>query len=143
MKNDNEREGNMTDKELKIHQKKEVEQSGEPTRPTRQFLPAVDIFESADAVTLLAEMSGVSKDKIEIKLEEGILTLKGTAHPFLSQGRRILLQEYEAGEYMRRFTISESIDQGKISATMADGVLQVVLPKVKPEKPRKIEVHAP
>jgi len=112
-------------------------------RPTKQFLPPVDIYETADAVTLLAEMPGVSKEKIEIKLDEGVLTLKGTARPLLSQGRRILLQEYEAGEYMRRFTISESIDQEKIRATMADGVLKVVLSKVKPAKPRKIEVHSP
>ena len=130
----------MTEKELKVQQKQEVEQKGEPTRPSKQYFPAVDIYETAEAVTLLADMPGVGKEAIDIKLEEGILTLKGTARPANLKGRRVLLQEYEAGQYIRRFTISESIDQEKISATMADGVLKVILPKVKPAQPRKIEV---
>ena len=131
----------MTDNELKVQHKQEVEQSGEPTRPTRQYFPAVDIYETAEAVTLLADMPGVGKEAIDIKLEEGILTLKGEALPLDLKGRRILLQEYEAGQFIRRFTISESIDQEKITATMADGVLKVILPKVKPVQPRKIEVQ--
>jgi HSP20 family protein len=131
----------MTESELKVHAKQEVEQSSEPTKPERQFVPAVDIYETADSVTLVAEMPGVPKQNIDIKLEEGVLTLKGEAKPLNLKGRRLLLQEYEAGRYIRRFTISESIDQEKISASMADGVLKVVLPKVKPAQPRKIEVQ--
>ena len=131
----------MKEQEIKVQQKQEVEQGGEPTRPTKQYFPAVDIYETAEAVTLLADMPGVAKEAIDIKLEEGILTLKGRSQPTNLQGRRVLLQEYEDGQYIRRFTISESIDQAKISAKMADGVLKVILPKVKPVQPRKIEVQ--
>ena len=132
----------MTDKEMKVQEKAEVERNSEPTKPAKQFVPAVDIFESAEAVTLLADMPGVSKEGVDIKLEEGILTLKGTAVEHVTEGRRELLREYEVGDFNRRFTISEAIDQNKISASIANGVLKVVLPKVKPVQPRKIEVRS-
>lgn len=131
----------MTEKEMKVQEKAEVEQNGEPTKPVKQFVPAVDIFETAEAVTLLADMPGVSKDGVDIKLEDGILTLKGNAVEHASEGRRELLREYEVGNFNRRFTISEAIDQDKISASIANGVLKVVLHKVKPAQPRKIEVR--
>lgn len=132
----------MTEKEMKIQEKAEAEQKGEPTKPAKQFVPAVDIYESGEAVTLLADMPGVSKEGVEIKLEDGVLTLKGIAAEHQTKGRRELLREYEVGNFIRRFTISEAIDQGKINASISNGVLKVMLPKVKPPQPRKIEVRA-
>lgn len=132
----------MAEQELQVHEKKEVRQAGEPTKPVKQFVPAVDIYESADAVTVLAEMAGVDKDGVEISLEEGVLTIKGIMGEQGNDDEKYLLREYETGNYMRRFAVSETIDQEKINATMADGILSLVLPKVEPAKPRKIEVKA-
>lgn len=131
----------MTEKEMKVQERAEAEQKGEPTRPTKQFVPAVDIYETGEAVTLLADMPGVSREGVEIKLEEGVLTLKGSATEHNLKGSRELLREYEIGNFIRKFTISEAIDQGKINASISHGVLKVVLPKVKPPQPRKIEVQ--
>jgi len=131
----------MTDKEMKVQEKAEAEQAGEPTKPARQFVPAVDIYETGEAVTLLADMPGVSKEGVDIKLEEGVLTLKGSAAELKAKGGRELLREYEVGNFVRRFTISETIDQEGINASIANGVLKVVLPKIKPPQPRKIEVR--
>ena len=131
----------MTEKEMKVQEKAEVEQGGEPTKPAKQFVPAVDIYETGEAVILLADMPGVSKAGVDIKLEEGVLTLKGNAVEHEVKGRRELLREYEVGSFVRRFTISEAIDQDQISASISNGVLQVRLPKVKPAQPRKIEVQ--
>ncbi len=130
----------MDNKELQIHKKQEVQQTGEPTKPEKQFMPAVDIYETDKAVTVLAEMPGVAKNGIAINLEDGILTIKGSRHKEEIGPKTVLLQEYEAGGYMRRFSMAETIDQEKIEASMTNGILQIVLPKTEPAKPRKIEV---
>jgi len=131
----------MNEKELRIQQKQEVQQAGEPTKPEKNFMPAVDIFESDKAVTVLAEMPGVDKNGIEIGLEDGVLTIRGTREKE-EAGDRILLEEYESGNYLRRFSVAETIDQEKIEATIVNGILKIVLPKIEPAKPRKITVNA-
>ena len=104
-------------------------------------MPAVDIFETAEAVNVLAEMPGVAKDGVEIELENETLTIRGTVVPQEHGGETVLLREFEPGSYLRKFTVAETIDQEKIQATMADGVLTLVLPKIAPAKPRRIEVR--
>ena len=131
----------MTEKEMQIQQRQEVQQAGEPTKPEKQYVPAVDIFETAEAVNVLAEMPGVAKEGVEIELENETLTIRGTMVSPVCQGETLLLQEFEQGHYLRKFTVAETIDQEKIQATMADGVLTLVLPKVAPAKPRRIEVQ--
>ncbi len=131
----------MTDKELKVQEKKETQTQGEPTKPGRQFIPSVDIYETEGAVMLRADMPGVDKSGVSIDLEKGVLTINGTMDGDEDPSERVLLKEYETGHYMRRFTISEAIDQEKIEAKIVDGVLTLVLPKIEPAKPRKIEVH--
>ena len=131
----------MTDKEMQVQQKQEVQQSGEPTKPERQYVPAVDIYETAEAVHVLAEMPGVPKDGVEIDLEDDTLTIRGAIPTQSHEGETELLREFEAGHYLRKFTVAETIDQEKIRATMTDGVLTLVLPKVAPVGPRRIEVR--
>ena len=130
----------MTESELKVHKKQEVRQAGEPTKPEKQFVPAVDIFENKEAVTVVAEMPGVPKGGVNIHLEEGKLTITGTRVCDICDSETVLLKEYETGNYFRQFAVSETIDQEKIEATMANGILTLVLPKIAPAKPKKIEV---
>lgn len=130
----------MGEHELKVQQKKEVEQKAETTNREKYFIPAVDIFESETDVTVIAEMPGVTAEGIEITLEDDVLIMKGKKELEAGTGR-ILLQEYETGNYQRRFTVAETIDQDKIKATMTDGMLRITLPKAEPAKPRKIEVQ--
>ncbi|WP_457574360.1 Hsp20/alpha crystallin family protein [Desulfolithobacter sp.] len=130
----------MGENELTIKQKQEVQHTGETTKPEKYFVPAVDIYETDKDVTVIAEMPGVPKDGVDISLEDDVLTIKGTKEPENMGNVRILLQEYETGHYLRRFTVAETIDQDKIEASMSDGLLKVVLPKTAPAQPRKIEV---
>jgi len=130
----------MTEKEMQVKQKQEVQKSGEPTKPDKYFVPAVDIYETREAVTLLAEMPGVSKDGVEIGLEEDTLTIKGTRGDYAIPGDKVLLQEFESGHYYRNFNLAETIDREAISAKMTAGILTLVLPKMAPAKPRRIEV---
>lgn len=131
----------MAEKEMQIQQKQEVQQAGEPTKPEKQYVPAVDIFETEEAVNVLAEMPGVAREGVEIELENETLTIRGVMAPCGCAGESVLLREFEPGSYLRKFTVAETIDQEKIQATMADGVLTLVLPKVAPAKPRRIEVR--
>ena len=129
----------MNEKELHVQRRQELHPEGESTKPQKQFLPAVDIYETDQAVTVIAEMPGVAKDGIEISLEEGVLTMVGQRSNGEERGK-VLLREYESGCYRRRFTVSEAIDQEKIEAVMANGILTLILPKVAPARPRRIEV---
>ena len=131
----------MSEHELKVQQKQEVQHRGETTKPEKYFIPAVDIFETKHDVTVIAEMPGVTVDGIDVMLEDDVLTITGRKEAEEFADAKILLQEYESGNYQRRFTVAETIDQEKIKASMNDGLLKVVLPKSEPAKPRKIEVQ--
>jgi len=133
----------MTEKELQTQQKREVRQNGEPTKPMKQFIPAVDIYEDENSVTLLAEMPGVSKNGVEIKLDDGNLFNEGSMQSDQEMtGKTVLLNEYEVGNFVRKFSVSETIDQENIEAVMVNGILKLVLPKIKPAEPKKIEIKA-
>lgn len=130
----------MSDKGMQVHHKQEVQQAGEPTKPARYFVPAVDIYETEEAVHLLAEMPGVDREGIEINLENDTLTITGLKAGNGEGAQRVVLREFETGHYQRRFTVAETIDRERIEAVMTDGLLKLVLPKVEPAKPRRIEV---
>ena len=132
----------MTEKEMQLKQKQEVPQVGEVTKPEKYYVPAVDIYETKEAVTVLAEMPGVSREGGEVDLEDDTLIIRSKMGSQDFGGETILLQEFETGNYLRKFTVAETIDQDKIDARMADGVLTLVLPKLAPAAPRKIEVQS-
>ena len=122
----------MSEKELNPYQKKELRQEAEQTKSSSFFVPNVDIFETEKAVMLLAEMPGVSKDNVEIDLEDRTLTISGHMSEEQLKEEKCLLKEFEIGNFVRSFTISESIDQQAIQASMTEGILTVTLPKAEP-----------
>jgi HSP20 family protein len=130
----------MTEKELQVKAKAEAPAKGERVRPGRVFLPAVDIFETPEALVLVADMPGVPADKVTVDLRDNHLIISGEVAPPLSQGETMVEQEYYTGDYIREFQLGSLIDQGKIKAIMKDGVLRLVLAKVERAKPRKIKV---
>jgi HSP20 family protein len=113
----------------------------EQTRSGPVFSPAVDIFENENSITVLADMPGVKAQELRIDLRESVLTLSGRVSAPGSPGETSVLREYETGTFFRQFTLSEAIDQGKIDAKLADGVLRLELPKVERAKPRQITVR--
>ena len=114
----------------------------EQTRPGAVYTPAVDIFETPDALTLLADMPGVQARNLKIDLREGVLTLHGVVEAKPRAGEEDLFVEVAPGSYYRQFTVSDVIDQGRIEAKLTDGVLRLHLPKVEAVKPRQITVKA-
>ena len=131
---------NSESKEIQVKPKQEVTTAGEQTRPGLVFTPAVDIFETENEITLLADMPGVSSDSITIDLRENMLTFSGEAASEFSGDEEEIALEYETGKYYRQFTLSSVIDQKKIDATLTDGVLRLSLPKIEKAAPRKIDV---
>lgn len=117
-------------------------QTSEGTRPGPMYAPAVDIFETAEAITVLADLPGVTPDTLSIDLDDGVLTITGHRHDPEGEGEFDVIREYLPGTFRRRFTLSEVVDQAGIDATMSDGVLRLALPKIDQARPTKIEVKS-
>jgi HSP20 family protein len=130
----------MNDQELQVQQKREVEKQQESTFPTRAFLPVTDIFETEDALRVVLEMPGVSKDSVEVGVENDLLTISGRIDFSKYEGLQPLYTEYNIGNYSRSFRLSSEIEQDRIKAELNDGVMTLVLPKAEKAKPRKIKV---
>lgn len=130
----------MTEKELQAQEKQPVNSEGEPTKSGPVFVPAVDIFESEEGMTVLADMPGVKREGLSIDLKDNTLTIRGELAEKEDAGPKMVYQEYAEGDYYRQFALSEVIDQANISANLKHGVLELYLPKIKPAQPRKIEV---
>jgi len=130
-----------TQPELQVQQKREVGTKQESTIPARRYLPVTDIFETDQALTVILEMPGVSRDSITVKTENDVLTIEGRVDYGTYEGLQPLYIEYNVGDYLRSFQISREIDQSKISAELKDGVMTLVLPKAEKAKPRKIPVN--
>jgi HSP20 family protein len=94
------------------------------------------------AITLLADISGVKPEKLNIDLRDNVLTVTGEVDRLEATDENPLTVEYETGRYYRQFTLSEVIDQTKIDAKLNLGVLRLKLPKVAKAAPRKIAITA-
>ena len=129
-------------KELQAKEKQELTHPAEQTKPGRLFTPDVDIFETDRALTLLADMPGVTTENLTLDLRDDTLTITGEATPVKRADEKVLLFEYDIGTYYRQFSLSKIIDKNKIDAQLKDGVLRLTLPKVEKAAPRKITVNA-
>ena len=114
--------------------------SSEQTRGSDYFVPAVDIFETDDELTLYADVPGVAPNDVELRFENGELILHGKGRPRVTG--KLLAGEYREGDYYRVFRVHESIDGSRIEAECSNGVLTVHLPKEEKVKPRKVAVKA-
>ncbi len=128
----------MATKEMVKNKETAPVQSEETRSEGRVLFPAVDIFESEDALTLVADMPGVDKDGLDVNLEKGVLTLNGKV-AIEERGNQILREFYPAN-YYRQFRLTEHIDADKSHAELKNGVLTLVIPKAESAKPRKIEI---
>ena len=110
--------------------------------PQRAVLPAVDVFEDASGITLLADMPGVPKDLLELKVEGDALLIEGGVWPRTPDGLEAIYAEVRVPRYRRSFTLSRELDTTRIEANLKDGVLRLRIPKQAHAQPRKITVTA-
>jgi len=104
-----------------------------------EFAPAVDIYDAGEEIVLVADMPGVSSDSLDVHLDRGELSIRGrVAHP--SPEGDLVLQEFQVGDFVRTFSLTEDIEAAGITAELTNGVLALHLPKPRERKPRKIPV---
>ena len=129
--------------EVQDTEKQEVAETGaERTRDRLAFVPRVDIYETDEAIHVLADMPGVDETSVDIMLEKSVLTINGYVELMKPEGHTLAHAEYRVGDYERAFTLSDQIDQDKIEATVKDGVLRLILPKITEARLRKIPIAA-
>jgi len=113
----------------------------EHIRQRKVYMPRADIFETPDAIVVLADMPGVDDTCVDITLENGVLAIYGrVCDQQVPEGAKLAYSEYDIGDYERAFTLSNEIDQNRIEAYMKNGVLRLTLPKAGPAKAHKIPV---
>ena len=127
--------------ELAVREKQELAQQEEKTTPGRYYVPAADIFETEEALTLLLEMPGVGKSNVDIQIENDVLRVEGRIDYAAYKDIEPVYTEYNVGHFARAFTLSNKIDREAITARVEDGVLTLTLPKSKDTLPRRISVN--
>lgn len=110
----------------------------------RGVFPAVNLYETADAYILMAELPGLDHDDIQLSLEGSSVTLQGEREiDYANQeGNAVHRRERQVGSFRRAFELPGQIDAEKVEATHRNGVLLVRLPKSPEDQPRQISVRA-
>ena len=125
---------------LQAREKQELQ--GETTRPGPVFRPEVDILEREDSYVIYADLPGVDDTSVDLRFDQGALTLHAQLATLPETGWSPLHAEYRIGSYHREFRLSEDIDASGVSAKMHNGVLELQLPKSAEHRPRTIPVQA-
>ncbi|MEE4276257.1 MAG: Hsp20/alpha crystallin family protein [Thermoleophilia bacterium] len=107
------------------------------------WLPAVDVFDTQDAVVLKAELAGMNPDDIQIEVEDNVLTIKGE-RKFEEKvdEERYYRVERRFGSFQRSLALPQGVKSDQIEAAYDEGILTVTVPKAEQEKPKRIEVQA-
>lgn len=126
--------------ELTVRDKREMVAKEEKTTPGRYFVPFADIHETNDALTVVMEMPGVDRNHLNISLENDVLRVDGQIDFSKYEAMEPVYTEYNVGHYTRSFTLSNKIDQERISAQLEDGVLTLTLPKAAEARARRIAI---
>ena len=108
----------------------------------RTMIPRVDVFEDDAGITLLADLPGVPKDRLELKVDGDTLLIEGAIATPTPQDLQSVYAEIRVPRYRRAFVLSRELDPGKIDANLRDGVLNLRIPKQEHARPRRIEVRA-
>jgi HSP20 family protein len=104
------------------------------------YVPRVDIRETTEDFVLDVEMPGVTKKGVDLRFERDRLVIEGRVESRQTEDVWYRLREYGVGNFAREFRVGETVDPGKIQASMNNGLLTVRLPKRGEAKPRRIDV---
>jgi HSP20 family molecular chaperone IbpA len=114
-------------------------QATESTRNHERYVtPPVDIYETKEGLVVLADLPGVSREALDIRVDNNVLTMRGHARHTVTGDSTY--REYELVNFFRQFELNEKVDQQRISADLKCGVLTLHLPKAEEAKPRQIEI---
>lgn len=111
----------------------------EETRDGQFYTPRVDILETDKELLIYADMPGAMPHDIDLRYEQGELTLRGKVEPGEARGN-LVFGEYDVGDFYRVFQVHETIDPTRIEAEFKNGVLVVHLPKQEAAKPKQVPI---
>lgn len=103
--------------------------------------PRVEVFEDAEGISLIADLPGVSSERLNVQVDKDTLLIEGTADIVMPEGMQALHAEVRSKLYRRQFALSGELDTGGIAAKLKDGVLTLRIPKRAEVRPRKVEVR--
>lgn len=130
----------MAEKTVATRSQERTVPSREETRSQEQYVtPPVDIYETGEGLVVKADLPGVDKENLDVRVENNLLSIRGRA-THAAPGDPIY-REYGLINFFRQFELNERVDQSKISADLKNGVLTLNLPKAEEAKPRKIDVR--
>jgi HSP20 family protein len=103
-------------------------------------VPPVDIFEDESGITLYADLPGVPRENLGVRVDGEDLVIEASAAAGGPDPMELVYGEAQLAAYRRQFTLSRELDRSRIEATLKDGVLRLVIPKAEEARPRRIEV---
>lgn len=109
--------------------------------PAPHVIPPVDVFEDESGITLLADLPGVSRERLGVRVDGDSLLIEGTVEVSGPKDMDIVYGEAQVPAYRREFTLSRELDSSRIEAQLKDGVLRLTIPKAEEARPRRIEVR--
>lgn len=134
----------MTQKEhngMQVTDQEMIEnESLERTRERQCFVPKTDIYETEDLIVMLIDIPGVNREGVDITIEKDVLAIDAYNSSGENKDYSVTYSEYIPGDYHRKFRLSNEINFDKIEAIVADGVLELKLPKAKEEQIKKIPI---
>jgi len=125
-----------------MNEKQEVSKVERQAADMPSMMPRVDVFEDASGITLLADLPGVPKDKLGLRVEGNTLQIEGEVAPDTPANMEAVYAEVRLPRYSRAFTLSTELDTDKIDAELANGVLKLRIPKHSFAQPRRIEIKS-
>ncbi len=111
-------------------------------QPAPAMTPRVDVIEDATGISILADLPGVSKERLSLRIEGETLQIEGDVAADAPEGMEAIYAEVQVPRYRRAFTLSRELDTDKIDAKLKDGVLTLRIPKAEHAQPRRIQVQA-
>jgi len=105
------------------------------------LMPRVDVLEDEAGITILADLPGVAKEQLELKIEGDVLVIEGAMTPFAPGTLQPVYAEVRRSRYKRSFTLSRELDASRTQAALKDGVLTLRIPKQAKAQPRRISVQ--
>ncbi len=131
----------MAEKTVPTAAKERNVSNREETRSQERYVtPPVDIYEDSDGLVVKADLPGIARENLDVRVENGLLTIQTKAANAGSSGGSPIYREYELVNFFRQFELSDRVDQQKISADLKHGVLTLKLPRAEEAKPKTIEV---
>lgn len=132
--------------EVASRQSGEVQSQGQSQSQAREpdyaLIPPADIFEDAEGISVVLDMPGVAKDRLNLKADGNGLVVEGEAQIAMPEGMEAVYADIRSTRYRRSFALTNELDTGRTEAALKDGVLTIRIPKRAELKPRRIEVQA-